>query len=222
MIWGFLICVNFSCCFWQNSISWFSIVFIDLFFISRYCCISSFRCSLLYVVFSVISLYVLFSAVELFLLCDWKRSSVTALIWTVWAWTFLLKISPDSFEFLCMQFMMFNKLSIVFCLLSSSFLKKGLSWKNLSSVHTLLLCPPELLVRQNYRFDKTEVYLSDAYWCYLLNISNIMVSKRFWLFNCFSRLRKFMNSFHVIRPIIFIAVQGNGINKKWSIFTPFL
>ena len=38
-IWGFSICVIFSCCF-KN---WFSIMFVDLFSISRCCCVSSFR-----------------------------------------------------------------------------------------------------------------------------------------------------------------------------------
>ena len=64
---GSFICVNFSCCFWRNLISWISIVFIDLFSISRCCCISSFQCPSLCVWFSVI--YVLFLTAILFLFC---------------------------------------------------------------------------------------------------------------------------------------------------------
>ena len=52
----FFICINFFSCFWQNSISWFSIISINLFSVSWCCGISSFQCSSLYVWFSVIFL----------------------------------------------------------------------------------------------------------------------------------------------------------------------
>ena len=69
-IWGFFICINLFCCFWQNSRNWFSIVCIYLFSISRCCCISSPRCLSQCVWFSVILLYVLFSTVrDIFSLC---------------------------------------------------------------------------------------------------------------------------------------------------------
>ena len=60
---GFLIWINFPCCFWQNSISWFPIVFVYLFSKSRCYCILSYRYSLLCVWFSVISLHVMFCAI---------------------------------------------------------------------------------------------------------------------------------------------------------------
>ena len=40
-IWGFFIRISLFCCFWQISVSWFLIVFIDLFSMSQCCCISS-------------------------------------------------------------------------------------------------------------------------------------------------------------------------------------
>ena len=51
-------------------------------------------------------------------------------------------------------------------------------------------------------------------WCYILNVSKIMAIKKFKFFNCLRRFKRFMNSFHVIQPIIFIAVRDNGIDKK--------
>ena len=108
--WGFLIFVNFSCCFLQNSVSWFSIVIIDLFSITWCRCNSSFRCSLLCVWFSGISLQVILSTVTLFLPC----SSAVALICIDWVFVFLWIFPPDSFQFVCMWFMIFNKLSTVF------------------------------------------------------------------------------------------------------------
>ena len=59
------------------------------------------------------------------------------------------------------------------------------------------------------------IYQKDI-WCY---VSNIMVSKRSLFFTCFKWFRRFISSLYVIWPMIFIAVPGNGINKKWSIFT---
>ena len=84
---GFLICLNFSCCFWRNWINWFSIVIIDLFSLSRCCCVSSFWSPSFWVWLSVISFLslVLFSTVKLFLFCLWKcRSPAVALIWPDW------------------------------------------------------------------------------------------------------------------------------------------
>ena len=96
--WGFLIFVNFSCCFLRNSVSWFSIVIIYLLSISCSCCNSSFWCSSRCVWFSGTSLYVISSTVKLFLPC----SSVAALIWIGWVFVILWTFSPDSFEFVCM------------------------------------------------------------------------------------------------------------------------
>ena len=80
--WGFLIFVNFSCCFLRNSVSWFSIVIIDLFSITWCRCNSSFRCSSLCVWFSGISLYVISSTLKLFL----PFSSAVVLIWIDFVW----------------------------------------------------------------------------------------------------------------------------------------
>ena len=82
---GFLVYVNFFCCFFWNSVSSFSIVIIDLFSISWCCCNSSFWCSSLCVWFSGISLYVISSTVKLFLPCY----LAVALIWIGWVLVFL-------------------------------------------------------------------------------------------------------------------------------------
>ena len=69
-------------------------------------------------------------------------------------------------------------------------------------------------VQLNYVFDKADVYLSNAYVVLRFEYSQDHGQQKIQVFNCFRRFRRFMNSFHVIRPIIFIGVQGNGINKK--------
>ena len=70
-----------------------------------------------------------------------------------------------------MKFMIFNKLLIAFCLLSSSSLKKRLLLENNYRQPDMLY----YYVHVNYLFDNVEVYISDAY----LNISMIIVGERF-------------------------------------------
>ena len=108
--WGFLIFVNFSCRFLQNSLSWFSIVIIDLFSVTWCHCNSSFQCSLLCVWFSRLSLYVILSTVTLFLpgssvvalICMIHRYDYVLIISLRWVFVSLWIFSPDSFEFVCM------------------------------------------------------------------------------------------------------------------------
>ena len=142
--WDFLVFVNFCCCFLRNSMSWFSIVIIDPSPITWCCYNSSFRCSSCCVWFCGIFLYVLF------LHC----SLAVALIWIGWVLVCLGIFSPDSFEFVCMQFMIFNKLSIVLCFWSSSFLKKGFLHKKIYRQYIYYYC-----AYLNYLFNKAEAYL---------------------------------------------------------------
>ena len=149
-IWGFFICVNSSCSLWRNSISWFSIAFIDVFSTSRYCCVFTFQSPSLCVWFSVKSLYVLFSFVNFFLFCVWKRSPAFALIWTGWAFVFLEKLLPALY------------------LKKDIFLKEAIVSTYITSMSTWII----------FSIKQWCIYQVHT-WGYVWNIFKITVSRRF-------------------------------------------
>ena len=87
-IWGFFICINLFCCFWQNWRNWFSILFIcfpypdvAVFLHPDVCRNASDSVWYYYMYY--------FRLLKIFLVCVWKRSTAVGIIWESWKSVFL-------------------------------------------------------------------------------------------------------------------------------------